>query len=68
MIGCSQVRAANGMTPKNTSRTNTTAGPPGSIDLKHWNDACVFADSFADLGRWLALWADAASQPPMITL
>ena len=40
--------------------TITTAGPPGSIDLKHWNDACVFADSYADLGRWLALWSKAA--------
>ena len=54
------VRGANGLTPMNSSGTNTTSGIPGSIDLKHWRDACFFADSFADLGRWLDLWTDTA--------
>ena len=54
------VRGANGMTPRGSVGANTSAGPPGSIDLKHWNDACVFADSYADLGRWLDMWAEAA--------
>jgi hypothetical protein len=54
------IRGANGLTPKTSSGTNTSVGVPGSIDLKHWRDACVFADSFADLGRWLELWADVA--------
>jgi len=40
------VRSTNGLTPKSSVGANTTAGPPGSIDLKHWNDACVFADSY----------------------
>eukprot|EP01046_Picozoa_sp_COSAG06_P042559 COSAG06_NODE_5439_length_3481_cov_6.214666_3_plen_143_part_00 len=87
-------------------------GIPGSIDLKHWRDACAFADrsetpflyhlyikrsfchdrlgtnirktqkkcdacafadSFADLGRWLDLWVEvarakeAANDPEWIT-
>jgi hypothetical protein len=54
------VRAANGMVPELQVDTNSSAGPPGSIDLKHWNDECTFADSLADLGRWLELWVDAA--------
>jgi hypothetical protein len=67
------VRGASGLTPKNSSGTNTTAGVPGSIDLKHWRDACAFADSFADLGRWLDLWVEvarakeAANDPEWIT-
>jgi hypothetical protein len=54
------VRGANGMTPQNSTGTNSSTGFPGSIDLKHWRDACVFADSFADLGRWVELWVDVA--------
>jgi hypothetical protein len=54
------VRAANGMVPEQEVSTNASAGPPGSIDLKHWNDECVFADSLADLGRWIELWVDVA--------
>ena len=54
------VRAANGMVPELQVDTNSSAGPPGSIDLKHWNDECTFADSLADLGRWVELWVDAA--------
>lgn len=54
------VRGADGLTPMNSSGTNTSTGFPGSIDLKHWRDACFFADSFADLGRWLELWVDTA--------
>lgn len=54
------VRGANGLTPQRTVGANTTAGAPGSIDLKHWNDACVFGDSYADYGRWLDLWSEAA--------
>lgn len=54
------VRGADGLTPLNSSGTNTSAGTPGSIDLKHWRDACFFADSYADLGRWMNLWSDTA--------
>jgi hypothetical protein len=54
------VRAANGMVPEREVSTNASAGPPGSIDLKHWNDECVFADSLADYGRWIELWVDVA--------
>ena len=56
------VRSSNGLTPFNSSGTNTSKGIPGSIDLKHWRDACAFADSFADLGRWLDLWVEVARQ------
>ena len=45
-------------TPKDN--TASSPGPPGSIDLQHWNDQCVFADSLADLGRWVELWVEAA--------
>ena len=54
------VRGPNGLTPENSSGTNTSKGIPGSIDLKHWRDACAFADSYADLGRWLDLWVAVA--------
>ena len=58
------MRGADGMTPKSLSPgANSTAssyGPPGSIDLKHWEDSVFFADSFADYGRWVELWVDTA--------
>ena len=58
------VRGASGMTPKELSpglnATASSHGPPGSIDLKHWEDAVPFADSFADYGRWIELWVDTA--------
>jgi hypothetical protein len=54
------VRGPNGLTPQNSSGANTSKGVPGSIDLKHWRDTCAFADSYADLGRWLDLWVDVA--------
>ena len=55
------VRGADGIVPMPEQfNGNASLGPPGSIDLMHWNDDCSFADSLADLGRWLSLWADAA--------
>ena len=56
------VRGVSGLSPQPLDGVNSTAGPPGSIDLKHWDDGCAegFADSFADYGRWLDLWAIAA--------
>ena len=55
------VRGADGITPRSLSPgSNATAsslGPPGSLDLKHWEDNVRFADSFADYGRWVELWA-----------
>eukprot|EP01047_Picozoa_sp_COSAG01_P044377 COSAG01_NODE_4005_length_5440_cov_8.384947_2_plen_1194_part_00 len=58
------VRGADGMTPKSLSpgsrTTASSKGPPGSLDLKHWEDSVFFADSFADYGRWIELWVDTA--------
>ena len=52
------------MTPQSLSPgnngTGSSMGPPGSLDLKHWEDAVFFADSFADYGRWVELWVDTA--------
>jgi hypothetical protein len=52
------------MTPQSlapgNNGTGSSAGPPGSLDLKHWEDGVVFADSFADYGRWVGLWVDTA--------
>ena len=58
------VRGADGLTPQalqpTDNWTKSSLGPPGSIDLKHWEDSVVFADSFADYGRWVELWVDTA--------
>ena len=59
----SYVRGPDGMTPRTLTPgkdTSSTAGPPGSLDLKHWEDGVFFADSFADYGRWVELWVDTA--------
>ena len=44
----------------NLAGMEASQGPPGSIDLKHWEDGCFLADSYADYGRWLELWVDTA--------
>ena len=58
------VRGADGVTPQQltpgSNWTKASPGPPGSIDLKHWEDSVFFADSFADYGRWVELWIDTA--------
>ena len=54
------VRAATGYAPLNHTGMVATRGRPGSIDLKQWSAACVFADGLADYGRWLELWVDVA--------
>ena len=57
------VRNASGVTPATRPEMNNTAGPPGSLDLKQWpsgRNSYNFADSFADYGRWMELWAHTA--------
>lgn len=50
------VRDTSGLPPKPLDGVASSTGPPGSIDLKHWEDVCTFADSYADYGRWIDLW------------
>lgn len=50
------VRAADGLTPLEHPGMNRSLGQPGTIDLKHWEDECWFADGLSDYGRWLDLW------------
>ena len=55
------VRNASGLTPNaNLAGMEASLGPPGSIDLKHWEDGCVYADGLADYGRWVELYVDVA--------
>ena len=44
------VRDTTGFPPTPLNGVNSTAGQPGSLDLKHWSSGCAddFSDSFAD--------------------
>ena len=55
------VRNASGVTPEeHTGMVPNPPGPPGSIDMKHWNGSPDFADGLSDYGRWLDLWVTVA--------
>ena len=55
------VRNMSGVTPEeHPGMVPDAPGPPGSIDMKHWNGQAGFSDSFADYGRWLDLWVTVA--------
>jgi hypothetical protein len=54
------VRGADGLTPLEHPEMNRSVGAPGSIDLKHWQDGCWYADGLSDYGRWLDLWVAVA--------
>lgn len=54
------VRGPSGNTPEPLPDAPGKPGLPGSIDLKHWDGNCGFADSYADYGRWIDLWVATA--------
>eukprot|EP01059_Diplonema_ambulator_P033914 TRINITY_DN7346_c0_g1_i1.p1 TRINITY_DN7346_c0_g1~~TRINITY_DN7346_c0_g1_i1.p1 ORF type:complete len:887 (+),score=334.46 TRINITY_DN7346_c0_g1_i1:45-2663(+) len=52
------IRGSDGNTPP----PYNSSGAPGSIDFKHWEDACPdrFADGLSDYGRLIQLYIDTA--------